>query len=362
MDDQITKTRLVVLFGGRSAEHDISCISALHVLRAIDPARYEVVAVGIDREGRWFGNEVALESARAETGVDALVAEGEPVSPSEVMGNAWDRSRTVVFPVLHGPYGEDGAIQGLLESLDVAYVGTGVAGSAVSMDKSIAKSLVSEAGLPQCRWLRYTAADDLSAVARRATDAFGFPVFVKPANLGSSIGISKASTPEELTDAIETALSYDDVLVIEEAVTAREIEVAVLGNAVGDIAPRASVPGEIIVGNDFYDYTGKYLTKSAELSIPAALPEAAIAEVQHLALETYRTLRGDGLARVDFFYEESGRGWLLNEMNTMPGFTPVSMYPQMWQASGVSYSKLIDELVRLAVQRQARRRGFSVST
>jgi D-alanine-D-alanine ligase len=253
--------------------------------------------------------------------------------------------------------GEDGTVQGLLELAGVPYVGAGVAASAVCMDKGLAKAVLAAAGVPQCRYLARRAheLDDLDALAAEVEAAFGWPAFVKPANLGSSVGVTKVHDAGELAAAVEEALRYDEYIVIEEGIAGREIEVAVLGNE----APRASLPGEIVAGREFYDYEDKYLTDSAELIVPAPLDDDEVAEVQRLALEAYRALRVDGMARVDFFYEEGGRGWLVNELNTIPGFTPISMYPKLWEASGLPYADLVDELVRLAVERHDRRAKFS---
>jgi D-alanine--D-alanine ligase len=342
---------LVILFGGQSAEHDVSCVSAAHVMRAADPGRYRVVPVGISRDGGW-SLATAAQAALA-TGSAALPtrleAGGEAMSPVELLGGT---GTTVVLPLLHGPMGEDGTVQGLLELLGVPYVGSGVLGSAVGMDKGIAKQLLAAAGIAQARFRAVRDADVSSDLAAELATDLGLPLFVKPANMGSSVGVSKARTVEEVAAAVDLALTYDEWVVIEEAITGREIEVAVLGN----VDPRASVPGEIVPGAEFYDYADKYETDSARTVVPAALGPADSEAVRALAVQVFRVLRGDGLARVDFFFEEGGRGFLVNEVNTMPGFTPISMYPKLWIASGVSYAELIDELVRLAIDRHARRR------
>ena len=247
-------------------------------------------------------------------------------------------------------------MQGLLELFKLPYVGSGVLGSAVCMDKAMAKRVTEQAGIPQCRWIEFRdGIDDAREIVGRAIEALGLPLFVKPANLGSSVGISKAHNESELDKAIDVALRYDDTVIIEEAVTAREIEVAVLGNT----APETSVPGEILPGSEFYDYEDKYVTGAAKLAIPADLPAEEIARVRELAVESFLALRCAGLARVDFFYEEGGRGWLLNEINTIPGFTPGSMYPKLWDAAGLGYADLIDRLVLLALENHRRRAGFS---
>jgi len=349
--------RLVVLFGGRSAEHEVSCISALHVLRAADPDRFDVVPIGITRDGRWIdsGDSIAVLSGAAAalpSPDDSDASELDPL-PAIVPAEQ-DASEVVVFPLVHGPMGEDGTVQGLLELAGVPYVGAGVLGSALCMDKSAARDVLAAHGLPQARWLtaREQAVDD--AFTDRAVDELGLPVFVKPANLGSSVGITKAHDHAEVREALAEALRYDEYVIVEEAVIGREIEVAVLGNS----SPRASVPCEIVPSHEFYDFDDKYLDGSAGLRIPAPLSDDATQQVRDLAVEAYRALRVDGMARADFFFEENGRGFLVNELNTIPGFTPISMYPKLWEASGLPYDELVDELVRLALERHGRRSGF----
>ena len=333
--------RLVLLFGGRSAEHDVSCVTGAHVLAAADPARYDVVPVGITHGGRWV---------LAEATDDRLTAEGPEVQPADVLA----QPDTIAFPVLHGPFGEDGTAQGLLEMLGVPYVGTGVLGSALCMDKAMAKDAAAAHGLPQVRHLAFRDVDlegDFDgAVSRMAAD-LGLPVFVKPANLGSSVGVTRATDVGELATAVKLALDYDEWVVVEEAVNAREIECGVLGYG----RLRASVPGEIRPSHDFYDYDDKYADGAAELLVPAPLPPGVADEVRRLAVAAATALRVDGMARVDFFYEEQGRGLLLNEVNTIPGFTPISMYPKMWAATGIPYRKLIDALVDAGLARHRNR-------
>ena len=250
--------------------------------------------------------------------------------------------------------GEDGTVQGLLELAGVPYVGAGVLGSALCMDKSASKDVLAARGLPQAKWstAREQAVDD--GFADRAIEALGLPVFVKPANLGSSVGVTKAHDRAELLDALDDALRYDEYVIVEEAVNGREIEVAVLGNA----SPRASVPGEVVPSHEFYDFDDKYLDGAAGLRVPAPLPATRAERVRQLAVDAYRALRVDGMARADFFFEEDGRGFLVNELNTIPGFTPISMYPKLWKASGLPYDELVDELVRLALERHDRRTRF----
>jgi len=352
------RIRLVVLFGGASAEHDVSCITAAHVLAAADRSKYELIPVGITRDGKWIRNDKAIATL-ADAALDlpgVLEPEGTEIDPLSALQRA-DNETVVVLPLLHGPHGEDGTVQGMLELAGVPYVGAGVLGSAVCMDKAMAKVVTAQSQIPQCKWVEFRAGTgEIDNLIERAIDTLGLPVFVKPANLGSSVGISKASDRAELATAIELALRYDEVVVIEEAVTAREIEVAVLGNR----EPKSSVPGEILPGAEFYDYEDKYVNGAAGLVIPAQLPEHQIAEVRRLAERAFLALRCAGMARVDFFYEENGRGWLLNEINTIPGFTPASMYPKLWEASGLGYSDLIDRLVVLARERHQVRSGFSI--
>ena len=337
------RIHVVVLFGGQSAEHDVSCVTAAHVIKALDSTKYDITAVGITREGKWV---VAQPQA------DVLVAEGEPTSITPIVEQARGDARTVIFPLLHGPLGEDGTIQGVLELANIAYVGTGVLGSAVAMDKGVAKQVLHANGIPQPKYVSLREAHVNEAALLHAADTLGLPVFVKPANMGSSVGVSKAHSIDEMRSAIQQALTYDEWVLIEEAVVGREIEVAVLGN----VHARASIPGEIIPGNEFYDYADKYIGDGAQLIVPANLTADEIEAVQHLAIVIFHTLRAEGMARVDFFYEQNGRGFLCNEINTIPGFTPISMYPKLWQASGMSYPALLDELITLALDRFSRRR------
>ncbi|MGV9673412.1 MULTISPECIES: D-alanine--D-alanine ligase family protein [unclassified Gordonia (in: high G+C Gram-positive bacteria)] len=349
--------RLVVLYGGASAEHDVSRVTAAHVIGAADPVKYEVVPIGIAKDGTWVRNDKVIASLSDGTPLPGeLQIEGTTVEPLTELRSHSDAAVTVVLPLLHGPHGEDGTIQGMLELFGMPYVGAGVLGSAVCMDKAMAKVVAAQAGIPQCRWIEFRdGVDDSRTITFRAIEELGVPVFVKPANLGSSVGITKAHDAAELDTAINLALRYDDVVIIEEAVTGREVEVAVLGNA----TPETSVPGEILPGSEFYDYEDKYVTGAAQLVIPAPLPEEAAAEVRELAARVFSAMRCSGMARVDFFYEESGRGWLLNEVNTIPGFTPGSMYPKLWDATGLAYPDLIDRLVTLAIDLHRRRSGFS---
>lgn len=342
------RIRLVVLFGGRSAEHEVSCTTAAHVLRALDADRYEAVPVGIARDGSWLRAAHTGSPDRLEvtgTAVDPLpTLQPDPTDPDVPV---------VVIPLLHGPFGEDGTVQGLLEMADVPYVGSGVLSSSVSMDKVAAKELLSAHGIPQGEWMsarRHEVDDEL---LERAADRLGFPMFVKPANMGSSIGITKVHEIEHLRAAVAEAARFDEWLLFEENIVGRELECGVLGN----LTPRASVVGEVRPGADFYDYDDKY-EDGAELLIPAPISQPMSDELREVALRTFAALRCEGMARVDFFWEEDGRGPLVNEVNTIPGFTPISQYPRLWEASGLTYGRLLDELVALALERHERRSSF----
>jgi D-alanine--D-alanine ligase len=350
------RTHLVVLFGGQSAEHDVSCVTATHVLRAIETSRYRVTPIGISSDGEWALAEGARDALEAGPAAlpDRLDPNGPAVSAAAVLGDghATGGERTVVLPLLHGPLGEDGTVQGMLELAGVAYVGAGVLGSALAMDKAMAKQVLAANGIAQARFRAFADHQRTPGLAAQLADELGIPCFVKPSNMGSSVGVTKAHSVEELRDGIEHALTYDEWVVVEEAVAGREIEVAVLGGT----HPEASGAGEIIPGAEFYDYEDKYVTDGAQLLVPAPLTAEQTEEVRALAVRVFQALRCDGLARIDFFFEEGGRGFLCNEANTMPGFTPISMYPKLWQAAGVSYAELIDRLVGLALDRHARRR------
>jgi D-alanine-D-alanine ligase len=342
MSDLPDHVRLVVLFGGQSAEHEVSCVSAGSVLGALDRSRYEVVPVGITRDGRWV---------LAQDGPPPLDPAGEEVDPLAAV-----RMGDVVFPILHGPMGEDGTVQGLLEVAGVPYVGCGVLSSALAMDKAAAKLVLAAAGIPQVASVSIR-----HGVGGEVQDAdLGWPRFVKPANMGSSVGVSKVSSPAQLAAAMEQAFTYDEWLVVESGVTAREVECAVLGG----LEPEATMLGEIVPKAEFYDYEDKYSGVGADLFVPADLPASVHEEARSLAVRAFQALRCDGLARVDFFYEEGdgGRGLLLNEVNTMPGFTPYSMYPQLWEHMGLGYAALIDRLVTLAFERHARRAAHTGRT
>ncbi len=332
--------RVLLLFGGRSAEHEVSCVSAVAVSEALSGAGHEVSLIGIDRSGGWH---------LVEAGDGPLSADGPPAHfevPEGVLRSGATSMRfDVVFPVLHGPYGEDGTVQGLLEIAGIPYVGCDVLSSALGMDKDIAKRLATHAGIASPEWqvVRGPGLGDAPATVSRLVDEMGLPLFVKPAALGSSVGITKAETEAELKEGLEEAFRYGRKVVVEEAIVGREIEVAVLEG------PRASVPGEIVIETDWYDYDSKYADESSRFVAPADLSDAEAAQVRALACRAFETYECKGLARVDFLFEQGGRGFLLNEVNTMPGFTPISGFPKMWEASGMSYAELCDELVTMAL-------------
>ena len=342
------RLRLVLVFGGRSAEHDVSCVSARHVLAAACQGDFELDPVAISRDGQWRRADEVL--ALLADGPDALPAAlpvgGTPASPVDLLSPR-DGEQVVVFPMLHGPLGEDGTVQGLCELLDVAYVGCGVLSSALCMDKAMAKQVLTAAGIPQARHVDMHRANRADADLATLFDDLGGSVFVKPSNMGSSVGVTRADNLADFTGSVDLAFTYDEWIVIEERIAGREIECGVLGSA--DDA-RASVPGEAIPGAPYRHYSDKYLDGITQLLVPADIPADVAARVQGLALDAFAALRCEGMARVDFFLLPDGR-LLLNEVNTLPGFTPFSMYPTMWSATGVPYPELVAELVRLAAQR-----------
>jgi D-alanine-D-alanine ligase len=366
------KIRLGVLFGGRSGEHEVSLTSAASVMRALDPAKYEVVPVGITREGRWrvgsgaFGlmSEAAGDDAAQRTApLQTVLEEGRVVTPSidptgpkllalaksSPVPNARPEV-DVIFPVLHGTFGEDGTIQGLLELADLPYVGAGVLASSAGMDKDVMRRLFRDAGLPVVPWelvLRRDWERDPASVRKTIEKRLRYPLFVKPANLGSSVGISKVRKPPELQAAMDLAAQYDRKILVEKAVDAREVECAVLGND----SPEASIPGEIIPVNEFYDYEAKYIKEGSEIVIPARLSARQSKRVQELAVRAFKAIDCAGMGRVDFLLHRKTGKIFVMEINTIPGFTPISMYPKLWEASGVPYSKLLDRLIDLALQR-----------
>ena len=358
----MSRTRVLLIFGGQSAEHEISVISARSVFAAIDDSRYEVIRVGISRSGEWFLDD----DQESLLGQDEVTGEGftrvrlSDASSDLTDSNGIQLEQTqfdVVFPLLHGPRGEDGAMQGLLELAGAAYVGAGVAASAVGMDKELSRAVFATAGLRQTEYLvarRSTWQESPASVVHEIEAALKYPLFVKPANLGSSIGISKVHNRESLTDAMNFAGRYDIKIMVEASVEqAQELECAVLGNE----KVQASGIGEIIPGAEFYDYTTKYLDDHSKLIIPADLPEVESELIREMAIKAFQAIDGCGLARVDFLRAPSGEVFL-NEINTMPGFTSISMYPKLWQANGMSYPDLIDRLIQLALERRRDRESI----
>jgi D-alanine-D-alanine ligase len=373
----VNKTRVIILFGGRSAEHEVSLLSARNVFLALDRQRFDPILVGIDKQGRWrIEPEATLLEASGDPRLLALRGAGaevsvpvrpdlepvRPVAPPAGGPLAILRRDDVVFPVLHGTYGEDGTVQGLFELADVAYVGAGHLGSAVGMDKEVAKRLLAQAGIPVVPWQTVTASGfqrDPGGVKARAA-ALGYPLFVKPANAGSSVGVSKVDGPEALEPALRNAFQFDRKVLLEARVNAREVECAVLGND----EPQASVPGEIVVTHKdgFYSYEAKYVDpEGAHWKIPAEIPPAVAERVRALSLETFRALELAGMARVDFFLDRDTGALYVNEVNTIPGFTAISMYPKMWEASGLSAQALVTRLIDLAIERRAARRALKTS-
>ena len=391
----MTKLRVGVLFGGRSGEHEVSLLSAASVLQAIDKKKYDVVPIGITREGRWVtaahaerllkGHSPETREPRHlragdpdATSAAAVLAKGEGVvvppmpganhsslMPFETHSTELHAAHgpidvDIIFPVLHGTFGEDGTIQGLLELADIAYVGAGVLGSAAGMDKDVMKRLFRDAGLPIVKHvtvLRSLWRDEPKKVRREIERALKYPVFVKPANLGSSVGISKVHNASELPAAMDEAARYDRKLVIEQGVggaksKAREVECSVLGND----DPIASVPGEIVPIEEFYDYSAKYLVEGSESIIPARIGKAKQKEVQRLAIAAFQAVDCAGLARVDLLMDPRSQKLYVNEINTMPGFTSISMYPKMWAAAGISYPELMDRLIQLGLERHAEKK------
>jgi D-alanine-D-alanine ligase len=385
----VKKLRVGVIYGGRSGEHEVSVASAASIIKHLDRTRYEPVPIRIEKDGRWTLADKAPTVVKAAEVIEhARLQAARPIRPGrEAHLIAYPGEETVltierrttsnmtegttavvtglgldvIFPVLHGPYGEDGTVQGLLELANVPYVGAGVLGSAVGMDKAVMKQLFAAHGLPVCKYIvtiRREWERDPNAVVRRVSTELGYPVFVKPANLGSSVGISKAKNDEQLVEAVRVAAEYDRKIVIEAGVpNAREIECAVLGND----EPSASIPGEIIPSREFYDYEAKYLDEGSKPLIPAPIDAELTKKVQQLSIEAFRAVDGAGMSRVDFLMNGETGELFLNEVNTIPGFTTISMYPQMWEASGLPYAALIDRLIALARERHAEKQQLRTS-
>jgi D-alanine-D-alanine ligase len=357
------KLRLAILYGGRSAEHAISVVSARSVMEALDRDRFEVVPIGITRQGAWLLPERSpLELTAPAGGLPQVEPVGAEVAlhPEQRAsaltvpggGTAAIGQVDVVFPILHGPYGEDGTVQGLFELADLPYVGSGVLASALAMDKAMAKVVLAQAGIPQAPYLvvgERAWRTGPERVAAEVAERLAYPVFTKPARLGSSIGISKVKTPDQLAGGLAEAFAHDAKALVEQGIPARELECGVLGND----TPEASVVGEVIPGREFYDFEAKYLDEGLKLEIPAPVGDGVKARVRELSVRAFQALDCEGFARVDFFYDESAGEVLLNEVNTIPGFTPKSMFPMLWAASGLAYPDLVARLVDLAIERHA---------
>ncbi|MBN1438414.1 MAG: D-alanine--D-alanine ligase [Anaerolineales bacterium] len=359
------KLRIGVIYGGRSGEHEVSLMSARSVLDALDPARYEVVEIGITPEGRWMAGAGVMQALQSRSGGGkraAMLAEPGPSRIWEIRPDGGDaelrlklfREVDVVFPVLHGTFGEDGTLQGLLEMAEVPYVGAGVLASSVAMDKALFKQLMRAHAIPIPEYIlctRSEIAHDLDGAVRRAEAVGAYPLFTKPANLGSSVGISRCANRSDLMEGMADAARYDRRVLVERGIDAREIEVSVLGNE----RPEASVPGEVVPSREFYSYESKYVDGTSQLLIPAPIPEEKAGEIQRWAVEAYRAIDGAGLSRADFLMDRRTGEVFLNELNTMPGFTAISMYPKLWEKSGLPYPDLLDRLIDLALERHAER-------
>ena len=354
------KLKILVLFGGRSGEHDVSLMSARSVLAVLDPAKYEVTQVGITREGKWFyGGETLSAFTRGDlSGLHEVTLRHEPgnsclyqISPSGITPVA---QIDVVFPVLHGTFGEDGTLQGLLEMADLAYVGAGVLGSSAGMDKGLFKEIMRSRGIPVVDSLltsRASIHSGMDAVIDEIEKTSPYPVFVKPANLGSSVGVSKCRNRSDLVEGLLEAGEFDRRILVEQGINAREIEVSVLGND----DPQASIAGEILPSREFYDYNAKYIDNASGLIIPAQLEPGLMEKIRKYAVEAYKAIDCSGMARVDFLLDKDSNRVYLNELNTIPGFTSISMYPKLWEATGLPYPELVERLIQLAMERKADR-------
>ncbi len=350
----MSRKRVVVLYGGKSVEREVSRISARTIVGALDPSKYEVVPIAVAEDGRFLA--AAASAAMLASGpVPEKFRAGTPASDAVIPAEITPGRADVVLPIIHGTTGEDGALQGFLETLGLPYVGAGVTASAVGMDKGVFKALLRDAGIPSPRALAVSGRDRLGVRDRLSALGVSLPVFVKPACGGSSVGVSKVKVWDAVDRALDLALRYDERAIVEEGIDARELECAVLGNE----DPRASIPGEIVPGHEFYDYDDKYRDDKAKLLIPAPVPLAVAEQVRRLAVAVFRLTGVAGMARVDFFLERGTDRVLVNEINTLPGFTAISMYPKLWEASGLPLSALLDELIRLALERHERRARLS---
>jgi D-alanine-D-alanine ligase len=349
------RLRVGILFGGRSGEHEVSLASAASVIRGLDPDKYEPVPIGITKEGHWLiGAGAQKMLPEVLKGGQRVMMTADPTDAALVKldGSGGGQRIDIVFPVMHGTFGEDGTIQGLLDLAGLPFVGAGVLGSAIGMDKDVTKRLLQVAKIPVVPWItvhRHEWESDPQNIQTAIEEKFAYPVFVKPATLGSSVGMTKAHSREELTPALNLAAEFAMKILVEECIIAREIEVSVLGNH----DPKASVPGEIVPHREFYDYAAKYLEEGSQILIPAQLKPAQVTKIQKYAVDAFRALELGGMARVDFFLEKEGGKIYLNEVNTIPGFTSISMFPKMWEASGLPFRELIDKLIELALEQHS---------
>jgi D-alanine-D-alanine ligase len=362
------KIRLGLVFGGRSGEHEVSLTSAASVISALDPEEFEITAIGITKAGKIANAEemrtmlpapllsrVFLRPALEANSSELRVTSGHPAEPQDMQ-----KAPKIFFPLLHGPYGEDGTIQGLFEMAGLPYIGCGVLASAVGMDKDVMKRIFSQAGLPVVPFRTVLTRDlekDMESLKDSAVREFGYPLFSKPANLGSSVGICKIHEEKEFAEAVRYSAQFDRKILIEKGIDGRELECAILGND----DPQASVVGEVISAHEFYDYEAKYVNPESRVEIPAQIPDEKAAEIRELAARAFRSIDGSGLARVDFFLERKTGRVLISEINTMPGFTPISMYTKLWSASGVSYEELVHRLVKLGEERFQERKEQRIS-
>jgi len=355
MTPEKKRLRVGILFGGRSGEHEVSLASAASVIRGLDPDKYEAVPIGITKEGHWLiGAGAQKMLPEVLKGGQRVMMTADPTDAALVKldGSGGGQRIDIVFPVMHGTFGEDGTIQGLLDLAGLPFVGAGVLGSAIGMDKDVTKRLLQVAKIPVVPWItvhRHEWENSAQGIQTAIEAKFAYPVFVKPATLGSSVGMTKAHSREELAPALNLAAEFAMKILVEECIVAREIEVSVLGNH----DPKASVPGEIVPHREFYDYAAKYLEEGSQILIPAQLKPAQVNKIQKYAVDAFRALELGGMARVDFFLEKEGGKIYLNEVNTIPGFTSISMFPKMWEASGLPFRELIDKLIELALEQHA---------
>lgn len=371
----MSKLKVAILFGGKSGEHEVSIVSALSVYNALDKAKYDVTLIGIDKTGRWLLPDqtrllahatnprlIKLNEIKETVSLLPFPSSQNLVPVASSTGGSTGKSFDVVIPILHGTYGEDGTVQGILELANIPYVGAGVLGSAVGMDKEIAKRLLRDAGVPIVPFMtvrRHEFKSRAQSIIEEATRKFGFPYFVKPANLGSSVGVNKVKSDSEALGKFEDAFSYDTKVLVEQGIDARELECSVLGNH----TPEASIVGEIIPRHEFYTYEAKYIDEEgADLKIPADdLSKATVDRIRGMAIEAFRALECSGMARVDFFLDRKSGKVFVNEINTIPGFTKISMYPKLWDASGLAYPKLLDRLIELALERHREKNQLKTS-